>query len=125
MLIQEKLFSKVKGNVLFVYDPVTKHPNVNRQINVTNADLNITFLFVVFILYVKRKQMQINKIQIIQPCALNKEDDVLLQTATAVVFNRENSNKMINVTILFDKASQKSFINQSLRDELNLKIQRS
>ena len=125
MLIQEKLFSKVKGNVLFVYDPVTKHPNVNRQINVTNADLNITFLFVVFILYVKRKQMQINKIQIIQPCALNKEDDVLLQTATGVVFNRENSNKKKNVTILFDKASQKSFINQSLRDELNLKIQRS
>ena len=125
MLIHKKLFSKVKGNVLFVYDPVTKHPNVNRQINVTKADLNITFLFVVFILYVKRKQMKINKIQIIQPCALNKEDDVLLQTATAVVFNRENSNKMINVTILFDKASQKSFINQSLRDELNLKIQRS
>ena len=25
--------------------------------------------------------------------ALNKEDGVLLQTATAVVFNRENSNR--------------------------------
>ena len=57
--------------------------------------------------------------------ALNKEDDFLLQTAKAIVFNRENSNKKKNWTILFDKGSQKSFINQSLRDELNLKIQRS
>ena len=53
--------------------------------------------------------------------ALNKEDGVLLQAATAVVFNRENSNKKKNVRVLFDKGSQKSFINQSLRDELNLK----
>ena len=30
MLIHEKLYSKVKGNVLFVYGPVTKHPNVNQ-----------------------------------------------------------------------------------------------
>ena len=37
--------------------------------------------------------------------ALNKEDRVLLQTATAVVFNRENSNKKKNVRILFDKGS--------------------
>ena len=57
--------------------------------------------------------------------ALNKEDVVLLETATALVFNRENSNKKKNVRILFDKRSQKSFINQSLRDELNLKTQRS
>ena len=57
--------------------------------------------------------------------ALNKEDVVLLETATALVFNRENSNKKKIVRILFDKRSQKSFINQSLRDELNLKTQRS
>ena len=56
--------------------------------------------------------------------ALNKEDGVLLQTATAIVFNRENSNKKKNVRILFNKGSQKSFINQSLRDELNFKTQR-
>ena len=104
MFIHEKLYSKVKGNVLFVYDPVTKHTNVNRQINVTNADLGITFLFVL---------------------ALNKEDGLLLQTATTVVFNRENSNKKKNARILFDKGSQKSFINQSLRDELNLKTQKN
>ena len=56
--------------------------------------------------------------------ALNKEYGVLLQTATAVVFNRENSNKKKNARILFNKGSQKSFINQSLRDELNFKTQR-
>ena len=50
-----KATPKVKGNVLFVYNPVTRHPNVNQQINVTNADLNINFLLVIFILYVKRK----------------------------------------------------------------------
>ena len=59
MLIHERLYSKVKGKVLFVYDPVTRHPNVNRQINVTNVDLDVTFLFAIFILYVKRKQMKI------------------------------------------------------------------
>ena len=57
--------------------------------------------------------------------ALNKENGVLLQTATSVVFNRQNSNKKKNARTLFDKGSQKSFINQSLGDELNLKTQRS
>ena len=81
MLVHERLHSKVKGNVLFVYDSVTRHPIVNRQINVTNVDLLficllvlyllITFLFVSLILYLKKKrQIKINKIQIIQPCLL-------------------------------------------------------
>ena len=65
-----KAILKVKGNVLFVYNPVTRHPNVNQQINVTNADLDINFLFVIFILHVKRKLIKINKIQIIQLCLL-------------------------------------------------------
>ena len=43
--------------------------------------------------------------------ALNKENSVLLQTVTAVVSNTENSHKKKNVRILFDKGSQKSFIN--------------
>ena len=64
-----KAILKSKGKC-FVYDPVTRHPNVNRQINVTNAYLDITFLFVIFILHVQRKQMKINEIQIIQPCLL-------------------------------------------------------
>ena len=55
--------------------------------------------------------------------ALNKENGVLLQTVTAVVSNTENSHKKKNARILFDKGSQKSFINQSLCDELNLKTQ--
>ena len=55
--------------------------------------------------------------------ALNKENGVLLQTVTAVVSNTENSHKKQNERILFDKGSQKSFINQSLRNELNLKTQ--
>ena len=57
--------------------------------------------------------------------AFNKEDGVLLQTATSVVFSRENSNKKKNVRILSDKGSQNSLINQSLRNELNLKTQKS
>ena len=56
---------------------------------------------------------------------LNKENGVLLQTATSVVFNRESSNKKKNARSIFEKGSQKSFINQSLRDELNLKTQRN
>ena len=42
------------------------------------------------------------------------------RSSLTVVFNKENSNKKKNVRILFDKGSQKSFINQSLRDEFNL-----
>ena len=57
--------------------------------------------------------------------ALKKEDGILLQTATGVVFSRENSNKKKNVRILFNKGSQKYFLNQSLGDELNLKTQRN
>ena len=56
---------------------------------------------------------------------LNKENGVPLQTATSVVFNRQNSSKKKNARIPFDKGSQNPFINQSLRDKLNLKSQRS
>ena len=41
---------------------------------------------------------------------LNKADNVLLQTATAFVFNKENCNREKIMRILFDYGRQKSSI---------------
>ena len=110
MLIHKRLYSKLKGNVLFLYNLVTKYPNVNRQINVTDASLGITSLFVIFILYVKKTDEDKQDIYDATMLVLNKLDAVLLQMVTVVVFIKENSNKKKNVRTLYNRRSQYSFI---------------
>ena len=56
---------------------------------------------------------------------INTQNNTLLQTATALIGDFDDSSNYVNVRMLFDNCSQKTFIKAELAERLNLKVLRT